>query len=40
MMVDARTRFLNHGYYQPVVDVLIDKLMSFSNEAPAKYSLP
>ncbi|MGI2027552.1 putative RNA methyltransferase [Endozoicomonas acroporae] len=33
MMVEARTRFLNHGYYQPVVDALIDKIKSFGNEA-------
>ncbi|MBO9480776.1 putative RNA methyltransferase [Salinisphaera sp. G21_0] len=36
MMVEARTRFLNHGYYQPVVDTLIDKLQSFGNEAPQR----
>ncbi|WP_422447203.1 MULTISPECIES: putative RNA methyltransferase [unclassified Endozoicomonas] len=36
MMVEARTRFLNHGYYQPVVDALIDKLKSFGNEAPQR----
>ncbi|WP_066013876.1 putative RNA methyltransferase [Endozoicomonas atrinae] len=34
MMVEARTRFLNHGYYQPVIDALIDKIQSFSPEAP------
>ncbi|WP_422460539.1 putative RNA methyltransferase [Endozoicomonas sp. ALB115] len=36
MMVEARTRFLNHGYYQPVVDALIDKIKSFGNEAPQR----
>ncbi|MGO0308934.1 putative RNA methyltransferase [Endozoicomonas acroporae] len=36
MMVEARTRFLNHGYYQPVVDALIDKLKSFGNETPQR----
>ena len=29
-MVEARTRFLNHGYYQPVVDALINKIGSFN----------
>ncbi|MFK0570086.1 putative RNA methyltransferase [Endozoicomonas sp.] len=32
VMVDARARFLNHGHYQPVVDVLIDKISTFSNK--------
>lgn len=36
IMVEARTRFLNHGYYQPVVDALIDNIKSFGNEAPQR----
>lgn len=32
MMVEARARFLNHGYYQPVVEALIDKFKTFSNK--------
>ncbi|WP_419534552.1 putative RNA methyltransferase [Endozoicomonas sp.] len=36
IMVEARTRFLNHGYYQPVIDALIDKIHSFSNKPPQR----
>ncbi len=32
MMVQARTRFLNNGYYQPVVDAVISTLHSFGSE--------
>lgn len=32
MMVDARARFLNHGYYQPVIEALIDKIHTFSDQ--------